>query len=399
MTQVTVRIAALQGASSEILKERFRAALKEKLALSAWGSGVSYGRAFFKYETTWDQYPVHWTLSFSEGVQNAEVEVAAPYEIDEAMLAAFANKFVLEVLDATLSGTTRSYAVRRQFTYFGPPLDGEYWIAGYRIAPQDVSTELRKHAWVAQILIIDQAVDAIDEEHAWALASDRANLIAARLSLILDIGLHLPPEEWVWTSANQKGGDSGWRYRTVPTEPKFLEKMPRKGRECQAGAWVGKLQNGLDGGRKLSFPPETRRILRFFESASDQVRNAFDGCCRLYQMSKVLPREFLSARLALKVAAAESIAKVTEKNGSFSEFVRARSPLIKARPEFLGTLYGELRSGLFHSGRFYLRDLIRPESFADFDAARLRNEESLGETVLRHAIITWVSSNLDSHPV
>jgi hypothetical protein len=396
MTTFRRRLAALEGSSAPLLKERIRAALHSKFHLSAMGSGGGQGRHRFTYDTDWNGSRVQWTFHFEEGTQTVELEVSAPDTISESELIVFVNEFLVEVLDAALTGITERFAIRRLFTYQGPPLDGEYWLSPFRIAPHEVTEGLRRGSWVSQILVVDQTVDAVDRQHAWAVGSDRASTLAARLSLILDIGLQVPPQEWVWTATDESGSGGAWRYRTAPPEAHFLERLPKQGLESGPGEWTGNLHSSRDGGRKLSLPRETRRVLRFADTAPEPIRKAFDGCCRLYQLSNVLPHEFVSARLALRVAAAEAVAKVAEPSQSFAAFMRSRSPLIQAHPELLDILYKDLRSGLFHAGHLHLNDRIRLDDFADFDAALRRNEEARGEAALRDAIIVWVRSNLEN---
>jgi hypothetical protein len=392
MITIVRRLGALRGATASAVKERLRASFSHKLKMRTWRGGSRD----FQYETTWEGRTVTWTVYEVERGGEIEMEVSTPADIDEPSFAAFVDAFLLEVLDASLTGALERFTVRRQFTYLGPPLDGEYWLTGkLRIAPHDTARELRpRDGWVSQSLLIDQEVDAIDEEHAWAIASDRASIITARLSLILDVGIMLPPEQWVWTTTKEGEADGSWRFRCAPDEKRFIGALPGRGSECAPGAWKGELLNGLDGGRKLSLPPETRRVFRFAESAPETIGAAFDGCCRLYQLAKVLPHEFTSAILALKVAAVDALASKVESDGKFETFVAARSPLLKNHPEVLKVLWGSVRSAMFHGGEPYLRDLIRPRGPADFEGARLRDIEVQAETVIRQAIMAWVRSSV-----
>jgi hypothetical protein len=395
MPKITRRLAALEGISADSITERLRAALASKLNLSAWSTGGSQHGYSVTLETSWNGYAVQWTLRFSVVSKAVELDVSATDEISELALSSLVNELLLGVLDDAITGSTTRFSVRRQFVYQGPPLDGEYWIGNMlRVAPHERSRSLRR-GWVSQLLVMDLSVAAVDKVHAWAIASDRASTVAAWLSLILDIGVRVPPREWVWTSVDERGTDGDWRYWTSPPAPRFLNQMPARGAECPLGQYTGNLRSQRDGGRNLCFPQEIRRIIRFADNAPAQLRKAFDGCCRLYQLSNVIPHEFVSARLALRVSAAEALAKVAEPGGSFSAFMRARSPLIQVYPELLEILYGALRSGLFHAGSLYLNDLIRPHNVADFDAMRRRDEEARGEAALRDAIITWLLSNIE----
>jgi hypothetical protein len=330
----------------------------------------------------------------ADDTNTVTLEVEAP-EVEEPVLSSFVDSFLLAVFDEVITGEMHGFIVRQQFIYQGPPLDGEYWLPGRsRVAPHPVTEGLRPGSWVSQILIIDQEIDAIDEDHAWAVASDRAETMTAWLSLILDIGLRIPPGEWLWTYTDEWSTEGSWRYWAAPRAPRFLKHMPKRGSESSPGEWTGRLHGGRDGGRKLSFPREARRILRFAETAPERLRTAFDGCCRLYQLSNVLPHEFVSAKLALRVAAVEALTKATEKGDSFSAFMRARSPLVRSYPDLLDVLYGKLRSGLFHAGQLYFNNETRTRSIGDFEAARRRDEEARGEGALRDAIIVWLRENI-----
>jgi hypothetical protein len=394
VSTIRLKLQTFTGASPSEIKERLHAALVRELRLSAWGTGGGSGFYSAQMETSWREQPLYWTLSFKDGDESVQLEVSAE-TATEPELSAFVNKFLLGVFDEALLGKGRSYSVRRQFTYQGPPLDGEYWISGrLRIAPHPTSTRLRRGSWVSQILVIDQTVNAVGEDHARRVASDLASSLTARLSLILDIGLMVPPREWVWASPDESATEGEWRFRTPPPAPRFLNTLPMRG-ECLGGQWVGRLNDRCDGGRKLSLPRETRRVLRFADAAPEKIQRAFDGCCRLYQLSHVLPHEFVSAKLAYRVAAAEALAETSEGRGGFSGFMRDRSPLIRNHPELLDTLYGKVRSALFHAGQYYFDNPTSQKLVTDFDAARRRNEEAQADAALRDAIISWVRDKVE----
>ncbi len=85
---------------------------------------------------------------------------------------------------------------RNQFAYFGPPLDGEYYISGWRLAPANPENSVPFHE---QVIYLDRYVEAIDKAHTIPIGMVEARRIATLLSLFLDKGFYSvqPEHRWV----------------------------------------------------------------------------------------------------------------------------------------------------------------------------------------------------------
>lgn len=150
-----------------------------------------------------------------------------------------ASEFVRNILVLVLSGKKSSFFKRRHFAaIFGSNLKGEYWLPGYRFAPQfpeDDCTLINSE----RFLVIDQEVKAIDSWHADELADERAALASAHLSLIADVGLYKPIHEHRWFLSREEGTLRQHRESTQHMDLNIPSKMPRKGELCPGVKFEG----------------------------------------------------------------------------------------------------------------------------------------------------------------
>jgi len=84
------------------------------------------------------------------------------------------------------------YFQRHFFAYIGPPLDGEYYVTDFRIAPSQPTGGF-PFGMGEEIIIIDLEAEGVDPSHAFSLGKAQAKKIASLLSIVLDVGfLHDP---------------------------------------------------------------------------------------------------------------------------------------------------------------------------------------------------------------
>ena len=212
------------------------------------------------------------------------IEVFPPGPSDERLLGEV-RSLVDEALVRALNGATEKFFHRHRLAYFGPRLDGEYWISGWRLAPTipddhgDFTSE--------RLVDLDMNVSAIDRHHSIALGRLQGDRIASLLSLFVGVGFYRIPSEKRWVLHNdgrperlQLGYTSG---RTIPSE------MPGKGSECRLGGYrpVDRLtvREMLHTDNILRCPSDVRELFRAVRSLSASDFEAYHGAAALYHLA------------------------------------------------------------------------------------------------------------------
>ncbi|WP_158508896.1 hypothetical protein [Gemmatirosa kalamazoonensis] len=320
--------------------------------------------------------------------------------VPESEYASVAHEVYNSILTATLAEITQQFFQRVPLYYIGTQLSGEYWLPGFRIAPVPVDDEHPGSGNLERCVYIDQNVSAIDERLARALAFERAMRYAARLSLILDVGLYDAPKEYVWiwnplgTPASIRGSRGYFVRGMRPTTS-----MPEKGVEAPLGefAW-SVLDTDINSGRNqagfLCCRKETRVILRGVENAPTGIQEAFDSCSRLYQLSMVVGERFPTVRVAYQVAAVDALSQAGG-FGGFTNFMEQHVSNASALRTFLDTLYSKVRSSHFHGGAFPLGDFLSGLTDAiDPGPWERVNIRLSGHALIREAIFRWATQTL-----
>jgi hypothetical protein len=311
-----------------------------------------------------------------------------------------ANAIITRTLTATVAERQQPFFRRVLFNYIGPILDGEYWLPGFRLAPLIPADEGPFLLGTERVVAIDMNVDAIDDVHASALAVERARRYSARLSLIMNLGFYtsVPDKRWVFQQSADGSFDSVRAHLGFFKPLPELTSMPTKGALCKLGQ-PGKRLDEYYGvlGKPLRLPQETRRVLRGVDTAPPVVRDAFDRCARLYQVSLVCGRIYPSVGFAYRVAAVEAIVSASPDYENFSDFVRANVVPREDLDAVLDYLYGRVRSAHFHAGEFPSGEFERQAFFDPLSDATdlIRFDlEWRGSQILREAIVTWISNVL-----
>ncbi len=328
-------------------------------------------------------------------------------DVGEAVWKTAAYEFVTSVLTAALSDKRRTFFQRVFFEYIGPQLDGEYWLPNYRLAPAFPADTEPFLINAERILAIDMLVSAIDEQNAMVLASEAARRHAARLSLLLNVGLYAPASfesRWVVPVIDGKPANESARYHLGFSQPGIIvREMPKKGELCALGQYKGTLAARYRvAGQLLSLPPQARKILRGVERADPLVTDAFDRGSRLYQVGLVVGQQFPSVGLAYRIAAVEAIAVGGKTASSFAEFMRKHITSTSDLDEILDYMYGSVRSAHFHSGEFPLGEFARVQFFDPLMDSESLERSSLHRVcyeLTREAIVNWMSSLVpETHP-
>jgi hypothetical protein len=336
--------------------------------------------------------PLMWRVHKTPTGTLASIEVSPAGEITEPW-EAMASQLVTSALTAAL-GTTRTRFVRRaSFGYVGPALDGEYWLPGFRVGPAVPDDEVPASPMVERWVDIDMTLEAIDLTHAEAIAGERGRRVAARLSLLLDVGFERRPFEFRWVMVPTDGDRfANQRCQTMfqPKAPAPLV-MPAKGKLCRLGDYITEFPD-FGFAKRLKMPRGVRRVLRGVERTPYPLGDAFDRCARLYQVGRVIGRQYPSVFLAYAVAAVDAIIQADRSYKSVRDFMKEHSDTPREAGEnLLGDLYGKARSAHFHGGEFPLgefgpayADTLMDESTVETSRARWR-----GPMIIRRAILDW----------
>lgn len=310
-----------------------------------------------------------------------------------------AYEFATSVLTATLADRRVKFFRRSFFFYLGPQLDGEYWLPGFRFAPAFPEDDQPHMINAERAVTVDQEVLAIDDMHAYALAEESSRRHAARLSLLLNVGLYRPEQSmrWVLPATGGTPATQSIRCHLAFSRPEAtLTAMPEKGERCPLGAYTGSLAARYRvAGELQSLPCEARKILRGVDRASPGIADAFDRGARLYQVASVCGQQFPSVGLAYRVAAVEAISSADPSCNGFSEFMRKYVTSLKDIDSLLKYLYGQARSGHFHAGSFPVGEFSRANYFdplMDMERVERDSIHRASYEVTREAIVNWMQS-------
>jgi hypothetical protein len=314
-------------------------------------------------------------------------------------------EFVTSVLTTALAEKREKFFRRSFLFYAGPQLDGEYWLPGYRFAPAFLEDPEPHLINAERVVSIDQEVAAIDDLHATALATEAAQRHAARLSLLLNVGLYRtePTLRWGWPAQSQPVTESV-RFNLGFLHPSLnIMQLPKKAEQCALGAYKGSLASRYRvAGELQSLPPEARKILRGVDNSPPLITDAFDRGARLYQVALVCGQFFPSVGLAYRVAAVEAISKADNQCKGFSDFMRKHVISQKEIEEALTYLYGVARSAHFHGGEFPMGEFIRSpfwfDPLMDSEAMQRHAFHRMCHEITREAIVNWLSKMVPEIP-
>lgn len=399
-----------RGDRQRYFLDNLNSALRTLTSSSTGSAGLSEDGLFrstvtspFPVETS--HVPLTWeVVKAADGtLLNLNVTCTDP-SVDETRWTTPVYDVVTRVLAAALSEKRMPFFQRSLFFYLGPQLDGEYWLpGGYRLAPVDPDDPEPFLINAERVVTIDMVVDAVDEHNARTLAWEAARRHAARLSLLLSIGLYRGiSQEHRWVMPIQESGApaaASVRYAVLFARPGLsLESMPRKGELCALGGYKGSLTAKYRwAGERLSLPPQARKILRGVDLAQPVIVDAFDRGARLYQVGTVVGYQFPSVGLAYRIAAVESIARADPTARSFGEFMRKYTTTATEVDTLLDYMWGSVRSAHFHGGEFPLGEFARVAFFdplMDPEDAQRSTIHRVCHELTREAIVNWMMSLL-----
>jgi len=305
---------------------------------------------------------------------------------------------VLDSLAAALTVRTQSFFRRAYRYYIGPQLDGEYWFGKIRFAPALPEDDQPSALNAERVVVFDQMIEAIDHLGASLIGDEIVARIAARFSLLLDTALYPARSELRWVSI--EGGASTRHHLGFTGRHVAPQAMPRKADLCRLGQWNGELLPPYhEAGKLLSFPRQSRLLLRSIDHASAPITVAFDNCARLYQVGLDVGRYYPSVRLAYHVSAVEVLSGV-DSAGNFSDFMRKYCGLSRDELDpYLQFLYGSVRSSHFHAGIFPIGEydcIDFPQAFMSSEYIDRSHRLRTATALIYAAIRNWLLAQLPS---
>jgi hypothetical protein len=306
----------------------------------------------------------------------------------------YVNEFINEVLINVFAEVRKKFFHRSYFCYLGSnKLKTEFWInSSIRIGPlfpDDTSI----HPVSERILVIDQNVEAVDLLHSKQLSEERSIQIAAQLSFLLNIGLYTPRREERWFTFKDEETSviknlrqiTGFSDSNCPTE------MPKKGEILPINVTTESISRiecyTFDD---LTFPKETKRILRAVEKVQGEQKLAFYRCCRLYQTGLSIGIYYPTIKLSYLYSSIDCICKITGQYNGFSDFILRFNPSVDK--DLLDLIHRKIRSAHWHTGVFYLGE--EESRFRDYILDREHilkfNLIQIAQVIIRQSIIEWI---------
>lgn len=351
-------------------------------------------------EYTSSSMAVSWSFIRDRAGSVAALEVT-PKDVlkDESAFASAVSGVVDAVKRRVRLQETSEYFHRETYYYQGVRLDGEYWLSGVRLGPA-CPPDAPEIGNLERAVHIDQHVRAIDATHARQIGHTTARRNAARLSLLLNVGLYEAADYQQWFL------NPHYPPRSVRSPRGFLDgrtharEMPQPGVDARSGQLRGTIltsdMNPLRNAQGLLvLPCESATLLSALGDAPEDTVQAFDGSARLFQVALAVGDRFPTAQTAYHVASVEALSKRLKISSSFSGVMRKYLKRSDELKELLNLLYGTVRSGHFHSATFPLGDY--EGRFGDltvagsFEGARVR---SLAHGMTRYVIMRWAHETL-----
>jgi hypothetical protein len=140
----------------------------------------------------------------------------------------------------------------------------------------------------------------------------------------------------------------------------------------------------------LTFPKETKRILRAVEKVQGEQKLAFYRCCRLYQTGLSIGIYYPTIKLSYLYSSIDCICKITGQYNGFSDFILRFNPSVDK--DLLDLIHRKIRSAHWHTGVFYLGE--EESRFRDYILDREHilkfNLIQIAQVIIRQSIIEWI---------
>ena len=361
------------------------------------GTFIERGQITFNRDSA-ERVLTYWEFEWDAKGYLSSITVEAPPE-SLTWWKDVVNSVYQNALAAAVSADKEEFFRRDQFAYMGPNLDGEYWIARWRIAPAIPDDE---GEWFTErIVFFDHRVEAVDRNQSIAMGQVEADRMMVLLSLFINIGLYRIPVEnkWVYTGpAESKRYQLGYHSDTP-----YPKTMPKKGGECRLGKSVQvdrrDFRATLPPGRNLRLPSDVRALFRAYRKLSPADQEVYFGAAALYHIGLTTGGNLRSVRLSYQIAAVEALAEPDKQpRQGFVEMVSKYNPKIPI--EFTKGIYGSIRSAHFHHGHFSFGE-YEPMLVGPIFDPRILSRTDLqisADQILQPTLIDWLLDRSQQGP-
>jgi hypothetical protein len=323
-------------------------------------------------------------------------------DINNNILTEKVTALIQTALLKSLGSVKQRFYRRFHYTYFGSQLDGEYWIKGVRIAPVYYDEKTKQIMNIERYFSIEIEVDAIDENDANAISNEMADIYAARLALLLDVGISPPRSEQKWFLSENYIEPSILRQTGYYGYDHKLERMPKKKEVCNLGTYYKSLHPYPHYvGETLKFPTETRKIFSALERSVQSLQLAFNKCCLLYQQALTAGRYYPTVELSYLVAAIDALTKCESGNlKHFGGFIRFYSGSNENIDKLIDFMHGTVRSAHFHAGDFSIGEhsytRLSTIRYSDIKKRTLEHNYRTCRKLIRNAIANWCQALINN---
>lgn len=321
--------------------------------------------------------------------------------LDSEAVEKFTNKLIIESLGNALGAKKKAFFRRVLFCYVGEQLDGEYWLgSNVRVAPVDPEDPNPQFANAERYISIDINVEAIDVHGAIVTANNQANILAARLSLILNIGIYSPSSEHRWTVPEDFKSPCELRQLGYFNRGPELKEMPRKGKTCKSGKFEHSMHYRVRClGESYKFPEETRKLISAIDKSDSRTVTAFNNCTFLYQLALNAGRYMPTVRISYLVAAIDALCKAETKFRDPSSFIRHYALPTHDIEHLLDFMHGSVRSAHFHAGDFPFGEFEQTRHLTIYSgSSRRMSEHRFRECIklVRAALANWAAIKINN---
>ncbi|MDH1730170.1 hypothetical protein N5F00_11765 [Pseudomonas chengduensis] len=312
-----------------------------------------------------------------------------------------ANTLIIESLGNALGAKKKTFFRRVWFCYIGEQLDGEYWLgSNIRIAPVDPEDPNPQFASSERYISIDMNVEAIDVHGSIVSANNRANILAARLSLILNVGIYSPSNEHRWTIPDDFESPCELRQLGYLYKGLQLTALPRKGDICKLGKFEHSMRYRIPyWGETIKLPDETRKLISAIDRSDSRTITAFDNCAFIYQLALNAGKYLPTVKISYFVAAIEALCKAEIEFRDFSSFIRHYSLPTHNIDHLLNFMHRSVRSAHFHAGEFPFGEFEQTRQLRIYSGSSKRmTEHRYRECIklIRAALANWAAIKIES---
>lgn len=377
-------------------------------------------------------------------------------EINEYHLKNFIINLISKILSDEHNGKLIKYTIRTYSRIFNSsPIKDEILINGdYKVLIKPYIWNTKQEPLTEQIIMYDIEVEAINVEHARSIAYNYSKDLNAYLSILLDVGFELLSSEFRCFVLKDGNQISINRYRTgfidmelgliiqnnlnglidlndmneinsfhrgkeilnlldvekplnknsnsfiINTsnkndffEKKFQEHSIKRNKKNTKPKEVTIKKHFHYPNLEIEIPSEIRKYFKQISQLNSEIKEIFLSSARMYNLSLSFARQEPTVEKSYKVCAIESLAKLEKLN--FSDFMLKYISNLNEDNKKLLDYYYSIRSGHFHSGKFY---------FGEFEVSLLAEVNFLLKektidynrfnNLIREALINWVEKNI-----